>query len=263
VFPKAEGKAGWVKLDRGGGPESSKSSRVPTRPLSLEDGPVAGRVTRLVEHSRKPGRYRVAVADESGDRGELLADAALIQDLRLRVGRVIDAAEGRRLVAAATVLAAVDAGLAALARRGRSRRELERWLLQRTHTREDVRLAIERLSALGLLDDERYARSVARSKMAAGKLSRRRIAMELARRGIEREVADRVMREAVEAEGFDECGALEAAAARRSRALASLEPAVARRRLMGFLLRRGFDGDAVRDVVRRHFGGIGTGAMRR
>ena len=105
----------------------------------------------------------------------------------------------------------------------------------------------------GFLDDEAYARSYARAKMAGGNTSRRRIAMELARRGVARDVVDRVVCEAVDDEGFDERGALEAAAKRRVRSLAKLEPEVARRRLMGFLLRRGFEGEAVASEVRRLF----------
>lgn len=262
MFPKAGRKAEWAKLDRDGGPESSKSSRVPTRPLSLDDGPIAGRIAGLTEHPRKPGRYRVSIALSAealageGRRPQesLLLDAALLQRFRLKVGGELSAEDGAQLLAGATALATYDAATAALALRGRSRRELERWLMQRKHAPADIRSALDRLDDLGFLDDEAYARSYARAKMAVGKSSRRRIAMELSRRGVARDVVDRVMREAGEEEGFDERGALEAAAERRARSLAKLDPVVGRRRLTGFLLRRGFESDAVRQVVGRLFG---------
>lgn len=261
MFPKGGRKAEWAKLDRDGGPESSKSSRVPTRPLSLTDGPVSGRVAGLSEHPRKPGRYRVAIALSAeallgeGRRAQetVLVDAAVMQRFKLKVGAELDADAGEQLLASATALGTYDAATAALALRGRSRRELERWLMQRKHAASDIRSALERLDDLGFLNDESYARSYARAKMAGGKTSRRRIAMELSRKGIARELVDRVIREAGEEEGFDERGALEAAAERRARSLSKLEPEVARRRLMGFLLRRGFGGEEVRKVVQATF----------
>jgi len=183
----------------------------------------------------------------------VLVDAAVMQRFKLKVGSELDADTGEQLLASATALGTYDAATAALALRGRSRRELERWLTQRKHAAPDIRSALERLDDLGFLDDESYARSYARAKMAGGKTSRRRIAMELARRGVARDLVDRVIREAGEEEGFDEQGALEAAAERRARSLSKMEPEVARRRLMGFLLRRGFGGEEVRKVIQATF----------
>jgi regulatory protein len=183
----------------------------------------------------------------------VLVDAAVMQRFKLKVGSELDADTGEQLLASATALGTYDAATAALALRGRSRRELERWLKQRKHAAPDIRSALERLDDLGFLDDESYARSYARAKMAGGKTSRRRIAMELARRGVARDLVDRVIREAGEEEGFDEQGALEAAAERRARSLSKMEPEVARRRLMGFLLRRGFGGEEVRKVIQATF----------
>ena len=55
----------------------------------------------------------------------------------------------------------------------------------------------------------------------------------------------------MEEEGFDEGAACEALAVRRWAAVAALPPDVRRRRLTGFLLRRGFSGGEVQRVVRR------------
>jgi regulatory protein len=81
------------------------------------------------------------------------------------------------------------------------------------------------------------------------KLSKRRVLAELGRRGIVRELAAAVVNAVIEDEGVDEEAAVEAVAARKFRTLAKLDRQTVQRRLMGFLARRGYDGDVVRRVV--------------
>lgn len=150
-----------------------------------------------------------------------------------------------------TQQSAYNRSLDALARRSRSTKDLERWLKEREYTQEDVADALERLTASGLLNDEKYAHSFARSRLVDRGMSRRRVAAELARHGIARDVVDRVIGSVVDDEGIDEDAAIETIARKKWRSLAKLEPGVGRRRLFGFLARKGFDGDVVQRVVRR------------
>ena len=136
--------------------------------------------------------------------------------------------------------------LDALSRRARSTVELQRWLKEREHDPAEIELAIERLTASGLLDDARYAMSFARSRLLDRKLSKRRVLGELSRRGVARGV-NAVMEE----EGIDEEAGVALVAARKYRSLAKLDPQTAYRRLVGFLARRGYDGDVVRRAVSR------------
>src|SRR3990172_7469450 len=139
--------------------------------------------------------------------------------------------------------------LDALARRARSSAELTRWLAQRDHSPEHVARTIERLTAVGLLDDAAYARSLARSRATGRGMSRRRIQAELARRGVARAQVDAAIAEVMADEDVDERALVEAAAAKKLRALATLAPDVRRRRLYGFLTRRGYAQDLVRETV--------------
>jgi regulatory protein len=147
--------------------------------------------------------------------------------------------------------AAFDNALEAIAQRARSVKELERWLAQREHAADDIAAAVERLTSLGLLNDSEYARSFARSRMLGRGMSRRRVQAELSRRGVVRQVADAAIREVMADEGVEESALVEAAATRKLRALAKLEPEVRRRRLYGFLARQGFPADLVRATVAR------------
>jgi regulatory protein len=146
---------------------------------------------------------------------------------------------------------AYNRSLDALSRRSRSVKDLERWLKDREYSPEEITEAVERLTSAGLLNDERFAHSFARSRLVDRGMSKRRVSMELARHGIARELVDQVIGEVVADEGIDEDATVEAVARKKWRSLAKLEPQVGERRLMGFLARKGFDGDAVRRVVRR------------
>lgn len=211
--------------------------------------PLPGAVTALREHPRKKGRYSLKIGGIPA--GELSAES--IGDLGLRVGSPVDAALLVRVLAAARVSACYDKALETLARRARSAADLGRWLRARDFTPDDIAAALERLTALGLLDDLAFARGFARTRAAGRGFGRRRIAAELARKGVPRDVVDAVLAELAEDLDQSEPEAMEAAAEKRARSLASLAPDVAQRRLFGWLVRRGYDGRAASDVARRLF----------
>jgi regulatory protein len=81
--------------------------------------------------------------------------------------------------------------------------------------------------------------------------SRRRIAQELARRGVARDLGDRAIAEVFENEGVDESVTIERVARKKMKTLAKLDAVTQRRRLSAFLARRGYDVEAIGDVVGR------------
>jgi regulatory protein len=146
--------------------------------------------------------------------------------------------------------------LDALARRARSRAELRRWLVEREYAAEEVELVLDRLVAGRLLDDLAFARGFAHARLGAGRgYGPARVRLELMRRGVARDLIDRVLTEHQEESGVDSAQAVEVAARKRLRALAGLDPAVARRRLVAWLLRRGFPGGEATRVARELIGG--------
>lgn len=202
-------------------------------------------VTAVAADPRREGRYRVEVDHKT----VAIVDADLVLDAKLRVGQEYDSELATRIEAGFARLLAFDHGLAALARRGRSVRELERWLGARKHGSEGVRQALERLSELGFLDDAAFARAFARSRAIGGGFSRRRIQAELARRGVARDLIEAAISEVMQDERVDESVLINAAATKKLRSLAEHEPEVQRRRLYGYLTRRGFQLALVRETV--------------
>ena len=84
--------------------------------------------------------------------------------------------------------------------RQRSRRELERRLVQAGFEPEAVADELERLEQVGLLDDEAFARAVVESRMGFRGESRRVVAGKLAQAGVASEVAMVALDQAPEAE---------------------------------------------------------------
>jgi regulatory protein len=207
-------------------------------------------ITGLTEQRPNSGRYVVFVDGAPA----AIVNAQTIADLALGVGRSLDERELDRLRDAAAGLAVFDKALELLAVRPRSVRELRTRLTRHGVGEAHVAWAIARLTSLGYLNDADYAREVAHVKMVQGGMSKRRLQQELFRRGVARTEADAAIQETLEAHEVDERGAALAAARRRLAALRNVEPDVRRRRLHGFLARRGYEYDVIADVLREALG---------
>ena len=111
---------------------------------------------------------------------------------------------------------------------------------------------VERLRAAGLVNDATYARAFARSRLVARGSSVRRVQVELARKGLERNLANDAIAEVRVDEGLDtEDASVERAARKKLRLLGGLDPLTRARRLTAFLARRGYEIDAIRSALRR------------
>lgn len=234
---------GWAKSKSvaAGRAADAEDPDAPHLPVS-----VSGTVTALKENPRRPGRYVVYV---DGKRAATV-NAAYLHESGLKVGASLNEAVGDRLLVAARKLEAFDRAAAAMGRRARSAYELERWLLQRGYDRDDVTDAVQRLREVGAVDDSVYARAFARSRALSKGMSRRRLAQELARRGVERRMADTAIAEVLEEESVDERALLEHAARKKLAVLAGQDPDTVKRRLYGYLARRGYDANDIAAVLR-------------
>jgi regulatory protein len=166
----------------------------------------------------------------------------------LGVGRDIHPLVFERLQELADLEAAHRAALRALARRSHARCDLRRRLLQKQHPPAAIDGALDRLSTVGLLDDARFAADYAAAKVHRGRGPARLIG-DLLAQGVDRRVAEDAVHSSLAAEGVDPAEAVRALAEKRARQLAGLPAAVRKRRLVAFLVRRGFNGGEVREVV--------------
>ena len=142
-------------------------------------------------------------------------------------------------------LGAVEAALRLLAATPRSERDLRDRLRRRGFWRPAVDAAVARMRELGYVDDAAYARFFVEARQAATPRSRRALAFELGRKGIDRETASEAVSELSDAD------AAYAAAQRRLRSLRGLDEQTFRRRLGSFLNSRGFSYGVAKATIER------------
>jgi len=201
-------------------------------------------LTGLAPDPRRPDYRLVEV-----DRGRFASlPAESLVGLDLVVGQEIRPLVLERLQELADLEAAHRAALRALARRAHARYDLRRRLLQKQHPPKAVDAALDRLSAVGLLDDARFAADYAAAKARRGR-GPSRLVRDLQAQGVDRRIAEDAVRTSLAAEGVDPADAVRALAEKRARQLAGLPPVVRKRRLVAFLVRRGFTGGEIREVV--------------
>ena len=201
-------------------------------------------LTGLAPDPRRPDYRLVEV-----DRGRFASlPAAALAGLDLVVGAEIPPLVFERLHELADIEAAHRAALRAIARRAHARVDLRRRLLQKQHPAAAVDHALDRLSAAGLLNDAQFAADYAAAKARRGR-GPARLVRDLQAQGVERRVAEDAVRTSLAAEGVDPAEAVRALAEKRAKQLAGLPRVVRKRRLVAFLMRRGFNGGEIREVV--------------
>ncbi len=135
-----------------------------------------------------------------------------------------------------------------LAIRPRSVREMRDRLARRGYEKKSIGLVVHELIELGLLDDRKFAAQWVESRMAFKPMGAARIRQELAAKGVDREIVESTLSKY--REELDDQEAALALARRKMKSLQGLEPEVARRRLAGFLGRRGYAPSVINAVLK-------------
>jgi regulatory protein len=179
----------------------------------------------------------------------LAISAELALQSGLRVGRELATGELELLEGREEARGAREAGLRLLAHRPRTEQELRQRLAARAFSAAAVADAIQRISALGLIDDAAFARLFAEQRIRSRPAGAHRLVQELRRKGVPEADA----RSAVE-EALRDCGTSDLELARVAMRKFPNRPSEPlpkkRRRLQGYLARRGFSASVVSRVIR-------------
>ena len=134
-------------------------------------------------------------------------------------------------------------------------RSLLQRLLQKGYSRPEATETVERLETEGYLQDRRFAERFVTTARESGRFVGFRLRQELLRRGVDETLAAELLQEEP-----DQHNQLECAQGLLNRRYPGFDPVRAdereRRRVAGFLQRRGYDGSVVRMLV---FQGSGRG----
>ena len=154
--------------------------------------------------------------------------------------------------------AALEIAVRFLGTRPRTRWELERRLRRATADEHVIGATLERLAELGYLDDAAFARWWGEQRDRHNPRGRRMIESELREKGVPREVIEQYRAQhddperAPEDQGLpgDELSRARVALEGHLRGRPVLDETKARQRLGTYLMRRGFDPETVRTVIR-------------
>lgn len=143
--------------------------------------------------------------------------------------------------------AARDVVLRQLTMMARSREQLREKILARGIAEEVAEQVLDRFTEVGLVDDAAFAETLVRTQRESRGLSRRGLAAELRKRGVEGDVAAEALSEIGDEEEFETALRL---AQKRAAATSGLDRKVRERRIAGMLARKGYGASVAYRAVR-------------
>lgn len=175
-------------------------------------------------------------------------DAGCIPKLGLRVGLEIETQVLQKLIKADEAIRAKNYALGLLSSQSYSKNQMVYQLGQKGFGSEAIEITLEDLEQLGHIKDEDFAKKWVERRRRSKPKGRRMLEHELANHSIDKATVDRVLGGIHNA---DEKEIALQVARKQATRYKSLPPEVAKRRLHGFLLRRGFDYETIQSVIER------------
>lgn len=198
-----------------------------------------GTITAIEVQKRNRKRVNVFIDDEYA------FSLSLDEAARLHKNQVLSEADVQALRDGDEVQRATDAAAHFLASRPRSEREVRRRLSEKDYQDPVINAALERLTALGYVDDRAFAAFWVKDRMTFKPASPRALRYELRQKG----VADDIIAEALA--DLDAESAAYRAAESQARRMRGAERRAFQDKLMGFLARRGFNYSIARTAVQQ------------
>jgi regulatory protein len=198
-----------------------------------------GVITAL--EAQKRNKKRVSVFIDDAYAFSLSLDEAA----RLRKGQTLSEAEINALTSEAAVTIATDSAARFLALRPRSTREIRDNLARKGTPPPVIDAALERLTALGYIDDRAFADLWVRDRMTRKPISPRALRYELRQKGIGNDIIDDALAD------LDAEDAAERAARSQTRRLRGMQRRDFQMKVSAFLQRRGFSYQVARSTIRR------------
>ena len=201
------------------------------------------RITKMEQQQHRPERYNVYL-DGAFAFG---VNLNVVARFRLREGMTLTDEQIAEIERGEVRQEVFDKATEYLGQRLHSRAELHKKLMRREYGERVINDVLDQLEHLGYVDDKRFATAKALSAAQHKHHGKRRAAVELIKAGVKGETARRALEDVYEA--HDSMAVARQLAEKKAPSLRKLDPVVARRRLVGMLLRRGFTYDDIRPVI--------------
>lgn len=200
-------------------------------------------ITRISDQKRRKNRRNVYLDGvfAFGCNLNVVARFRLVEGLRLTPEQVVEILQGE------VRQECFDDAMRSLQMRLHSRKELATKLRRKEYGEATIEGVLADLQRLGYIDDDRFARTKAMSAAQHKHHGKRRAKIELMKSGVDASTADLALSDVYDR--HDSVATARELARKQASRLLKLEPAVARRRLVGMLQRRGFSFDEIKPVV--------------
>jgi regulatory protein len=200
-----------------------------TQPKTVEPGTV----TSIESQKHATTRYSIFLDGDFafGIGRDLLLESGIAK------GEFLDQERLDAILARDAVDRAVSAAMRALDQRMQTGRELRTRLMRKGFEPDTIDAALEKLTAYGYLNDERFAELWIENRLAHRPRGKRMLEQELRQKGIDREI----VQETVGGMEIDDRAAALDVANKRLKSVQGLPPDEQKKKLTGILARRGFD----------------------
>lgn len=199
------------------------------------------KITRLVKGKSREKRVKIYLDGRYAS--TLLAEVVLKEGLK--VGMELSADQIEALSGQDRYQRSLNAAVRLLGYRPRSEAEIKQHLQRRGFDIGSTEKALTSLKNQGLVDDTAFARFWIENRESFSPRSRRLTGLELRRKGLSNDIIEQVIGE------IDESESAYRAALKKARLPSTADYKDFRRRLSGYLGRRGFGYEVINDTVKR------------
>ncbi len=200
------------------------------------------KITDIQSHSQFPSHHQLFLDDKPF----VVLPANLVENLGLRVGLEIEAQTIEKLIAADEAMRAKNYALNILREDIFSKSQMARQLEREGFRERTIETIIAELIQSGHIRDRLYAEKWVQRRQKSNPRGRTVLKQELIDKGVDRETAEQVL---AEVKTEDEKRLALQIAQKQSKKYKNLPTQVAKRRLHGFLARRGFESETILQII--------------
>ena len=199
-------------------------------------------ITKIEFQKKNPRRRSVFIDGEFA----FGVDEEVISRLRLKKGEGLTESKLKNILAQKNENEAKDIALRFLSFRRRTEKEVQDRLQKRDFDEKIIKRTIAKLKEYDLINDLEFATAWVKERLAYKPRGKKLLWQELWKKGIRKEIVDQVTQELCQDEDKSVLELVE----KIKKKYKNLEPQVAKRRMYGFLLRRGFSYESVKNALR-------------
>jgi regulatory protein len=203
------------------------------------------RITKIESQKKNPKRRSIFLDGEFA----FGLDEEVLYKYGLKTGEELDQKKIGQILESEVKKESNDAALKFLSYRMRSEKEVRDKLKKKEFAQDVIEEVIEDLRRVNLIDDYSFASAFVRDKISNKPQGKILLKQELWKKGIKEETIEKVLKEYFEDED-EELNLAKKLLDKRKKRYENLDKNVAKRRMMSFLLKRGFSYEIVKEVLK-------------